>query len=408
MPQRQNKRVIDLPSITNTTYYHLYFDTKRYLVLYGGAGSGKSNFTAQKIVYRMISEKNHKFLVVRKTEKSIRESARADIIDVIEGMGMGESFTYSTSPTGEMTIVCPNNNKILFRGIDQREKIKSIKGITGGWIEEASELTLDDFTQLDLRIRGSDMKNYVQWVLSFNPISSVHWLKVRFFDNKDPLATVVHTTYKDNRYLDEDYIKILNALKHTNLSYYKIYALGQWGVLEGQIYDKYTIVDSMPKEHEIHRWGVDFGFNHPMALTEIMIDGNDLYIDEVFYKSNYTTSEMIREVKQTHPHIQKLMGRADSAEPDRIKELNSGGFKTVKAIKKVVAGIDKVKSYNIFVTKRSTNIINEFDLYAWKLDKENNPLDEPIKLNDDAMDSIRYAVFTDKDQTIKRTTLSFG
>ncbi len=382
-------------SLLNDVYKPLLKDHSRYLVLYGGAGSGKSNFTAQKIILRMILQSNHKFLVVRKTEKSIRESARADLIDVIVSMGLDSLFTYSNSPTGEMTIVCPNNNKIIFRGIDQREKIKSIKGITSGWVEESSELSLDDFTQLDLRIRGSDLENYVQWILSFNPISSMHWLKTRFFDNKDELAKILHTTYKDNRYLDDNYIKILNALKQTNLSYYNIYALGKWGVLKGQIYTKYTEIDSMPKDAEIHRWGLDFGFNHPMALTEVMIDGNNLYINEIFYKSNYTTSEMIREVKQTHPHIQKLRGRADSAEPDRIKELNSSGFMTTKAIKIVISGIDKVKSYNLHVTKRSQNIINELGLYAWKLDSDDNPLDEPIKLNDDAMDSIRYAVFTE-------------
>jgi len=377
----------------------------RYLVLYGGAGSGKSNFTAQKIILRMILQYNHKFLVVRKTEKSIRESARADLIDAIVSMGLDSLFSYSTSPTGEMTIVCPNNNKILFRGIDQREKIKSIKGITSGWVEEASELSLDDFTQLDLRIRGSDLENYVQWILSFNPISATHWLKERFFDTPDPLAEVLHTTYLDNEYLDDNYIKILNALKQTNLSYYNIYALGKWGVLKGRIYEKYTIIDEMPKDSEIHRWGLDFGFNHPMALVEVRITGDDLYLDEIFYKSNYTTSEMIREVKQTHPHIQKIRGRADSAEPDRIKELNNSGFMTTKAIKNVVAGIDKVKSYNIHVTRRSQNIINEFDLYSWKLDGADKPLDEPVKLNDDAMDSIRYAVFTEAIAELKSFTI---
>ena len=113
----------------------------------------------------MIQERNHKFLVVRKTEKSIRESARADLIDVIVSLGIDSHFLYSDSPTGEMTIVCPNNNKIIFRGIDQREKIKSIKGITSGWIEETSELSLDDFTQLDLRIRGNNLRGVNQRTL---------------------------------------------------------------------------------------------------------------------------------------------------------------------------------------------------------------------------------------------------
>ncbi|MDM5264690.1 PBSX family phage terminase large subunit [Sulfurovum sp. XTW-4] len=392
-----------LPNITNDVYVPYYYNVSRYLVLYGGAGSGKSVFVAQKIVFRLLTESNHRFLVVRKVEKTLRDSARDEIIGAIKSMGVDHLFHYSESPTGEMTIKCPNNSTIIFRGLDNKEKMKSIKDVTAIWIEEASELTLDDFTQLDLRLRGEHLTNYKQIILSFNPISSTHWLKVRFFDNKDANATILHTTYMDNRFIDSEYVRILESLKITNKTYYDIYALGKWGVLKGLIYTDYKIIDSLPKDAEIHRYGLDFGFNHPMALTEIMIDGNNLYIDEVFYRSEATTSEMIRTVKQTHPHIMSILGRADAAEPDRIKELRSAGFNVTKAIKNVAAGIDKVKSYNIYVTKNSTNIINEFNLYSWKLDKADNPLDEPIKLNDDAMDSIRYAVFTEKPLQIKPT-----
>ena len=240
----------NLPKITNDAYVPLYMNKSRYLVLYGGAGSGKSVFVGEKIVMRMLRETNHKFLVVRKVEATLRESARAEIIGAIEDMGFAKLFKYSTAPTGEMTITCKNNgNKIIFRGLDNKEKLKSIKGITGLWLEEASEFTLDDFTQLDLRLRGK-LKNYKQIVLSFNPITSKHWLKKRFFDTKDKDATVLHTTYLDNRYLDDKYIEVLENLKHTNNTYYQIYALGKWGVLKGLIYTDYTIIDEMPKNRK--------------------------------------------------------------------------------------------------------------------------------------------------------------
>lgn len=387
-----------LPHITNDVYVPYYMNFKRYLVLYGGAGSGKSVFVGQKIVMRMITEQQHKFLVVRKVEATIRESARAEIIGAIEQMNMQALFNYSTAPTGEMTITCINGNKIVFRGLDNKEKLKSIKDITGLWLEEASDFTLDDFTQLDLRLRGKHIQNYKQIILSFNPISSKHWLKKRFFDKKDEDAQVLHTTYLHNRFLDDKYISVLESLKKTNYSYYQIYALGKWGVLKGLIYTKYTIIDELPKDAPIHRFGMDFGFNHPTACTEIKIDGDNLYLDELIYESNLTNTELIRKAKANHPHLLNLKGFLDSAEPARIADFANAGFDVVGALKDVTAGIDKIKAMNIFVTKRSVNLINELDLYSWKLDRNGEPLDEPIKENDDACDSFRYGVFIDNQE----------
>lgn len=387
-----------LPQLTNNAYVDLYTNKLRYLVLYGGAGSGKSVFVGQKIVYRMLTEEKHKFLVARKVEATIRESARAEIIGAIENMGLQSLFKYSTASTGEMTITCVNGNKIIFRGLDNKEKLKSIKDITGLWLEEASDFTLDDFTQLDLRLRGKHLQNYKQIILSFNPISSKHWLKKRFFDNTEPDAIVRHTTYLDNKYLDDVYIKVLESLKQTNYEYYQVYALGKWGVLKGLIYTKYTLIDEMPTTCDRYTWGQDFGFNNPNAAVEVKIIGRNVYINELLYESQLTNTQLIRKLKNEYPHIQHIKGYLDAAEPARIKEFEDAGFNVSPAQKDVNAGIDKVKSYNIYVTKNSKNVINELDLYQWKLDKNNEPLDEPKKENDHSMDAVRYAIFTDNDK----------
>ena len=388
----------NLPKATNTVYVPYYMNTSRYLVLYGGAGSGKSVFVGQKIVYRMLTESNHKFLVARKVEATIRESARAEIIGAIKSMGVDSLFKYSDAPTGEMTISCVNGNKIIFRGLDNKEKLKSIKDITGLWLEEASDFTLDDFTQLDLRLRGKHITNYKQVILSFNPVSSTHWLKTRFFDTQDADATVLHTTYKDNRFADAKYIEILEKLKTTNYTYYQVYALGKWGVLKGIIYDKYTIIDELPKDAQIHRWGQDFGFNNPSATVEVKIDGNNLYLHEILYETQLTNTQLMEKLKTKYPHLQNIKGFLDSAEPARIADFERAGFDVLPALKDVKAGIDKVKSFNIFVTKSSVNIIKELDLYVWKLDRNNEPLDEPLKENDHSLDAVRYATFIDNDE----------
>ena len=341
MSRKQKHITVDLtqlPQITNDVYVPYYMNKSRYLVLYGGAGSGKSVFVGQKIVYRMLTEQKHKFLVARKVEATIRESARAEIIGAIQSMGLESLFNYSTAPTGEMTISCVNGNKIIFRGLDNKEKLKSIKDITGLWLEEASDFTLDDFTQLDLRLRGKHIHNYKQVILSFNPISSKHWLKKRFFDLKDEDATVVHTTYMDNRFLDDKYIEMLEKLKHTNYTYYQVYALGKWGVLKGLIYTDYTIIDEMPKDTPIHRYGIDFGYNHPTACAEIKIDGENLYLDEILYESMLTNTDLIRKLKANAPHLLNLKGYLDSAEPARIADFEKAGFDVLGALKDVTAG----------------------------------------------------------------------
>ena len=376
-------------------YHPIFHDRHRYLVLYGGAGSGKSVTAAQKIAYRCLTERGHKFLGVRKIQNTIRESMRAEIIDAIVKMGVQSLFAYSTSPSGEMTIVGPNGNTIIFRGLDDPEKIKSIKDITGVWIEEASELTKEDFDQLDLRLRGKHLKNYKQIILTFNPISDQHWLKKHFFDRVEPDAMVLKTTYLDNQFIDEDYVRRLEALKETNPSYYRVYALGEWGVLKGVIYDNYDVIEEMPEHFELECLGIDFGFNHPQALLHIRIDVLDVYIDEIYYERGKENGAMISWVDGNRPELKRIKCWADAARPDLIEECRKAGWRINKAKKDVFAGINKVKNMRLHITARSKNILTEIKTYCWKIDKNGNSLDEPVKEGDDAMDAMRYGVFTE-------------
>jgi phage terminase large subunit len=224
----------NLPRITNPTYYQLYKDKERYLVLYGGAGSGKSVFVSQKMIFRMLTEKNHKFLVVRKVAKTLRESTYSLLKGIISDWGMSALFEENKT---DMTITCKlNGNKIIHAGLDDVEKVKSIHGITGIWIEEASELDQQDFQQLDLRLRGHTT-NYKQIMISFNPISSLHWLKTVFFDNKKENTSVSHSTYLNNIFIDDAYRQVLEDMKEQDEYYYMVYALGEWGIVGKTIFN---------------------------------------------------------------------------------------------------------------------------------------------------------------------------
>ena len=213
---------------TNPVYSPLFEDQSRFLILYGGAGSGKSVFASSKVLRRTCEEKTHKILVIRKVASTLKDSVYAEICSRIDEWGITKHVHRNKT---DKTFAFDNGNTIICKGLDEPEKIKSIEGITSVWVEEATELTENDFDQLVLRVRG-EKDHYVQFILSFNPIDENHWIKRRLIDSQDPDVKFVHTTYKDNLFLDNDYIDGLNKLKETNDLYYQIYCLGEWGVVD--------------------------------------------------------------------------------------------------------------------------------------------------------------------------------
>lgn len=223
--------------VFNESFYPYLENDSRYLIMYGGAGSGKSFFIDQRYIYKMLCKDMCNLLVVRKTGKSNRDSTFALFKQVITKWRLRKYFKINES---DLRIKCLlNDNEIVFAGLDDVEKLKSItfsKGeLTDIWIEEASEIQESDFNQLDVRLRGIGTKKQI--VISFNPIDINHWLKKRFFDKKLDNVTIFHSTYKDNRFLDEDYKKLLESYKDTDEYYYNVYCLGQWGVLGKTVFD---------------------------------------------------------------------------------------------------------------------------------------------------------------------------
>ncbi len=232
-----------LKKSSNASFLPLFFDEHRYLVLKGGGGSGKSIFAGRKVLERVTSEPGHRYLVCRKVGRTIRDSCFAQLRGQLASFYPGCGCRVYT---GDMRMKFHNGSEILFAGLDDVEKLKSIYDITGIWIEEASELLEGDFNQLDIRLR-TKTPYYLQIILSFNPISVTHWLKKRFFDFdiKDPAErrkaidrTRTHeSTYRDNPFLPEEAVRTLEAFRETDPYYYMVYALGQWGVTGKTVFD---------------------------------------------------------------------------------------------------------------------------------------------------------------------------
>ncbi len=255
---------------------YLTDNTHRYLILYGGAGSGKSVFAVQRFLYRLLTLPLCNILVVRAVAATNRDSTYALFRQVISKWGLSELFSCKDS---DLRISCANGNSVIFKGLDDTEKLKSItfpKGeLTDIWIEEASEILEEDFNQLDVRLRGKGA--HKQMVLTFNPVSVLHWLKLRFFDRKDPRALVLKSTYKDNQFLDEDYKRTLEGYKDTDPYYYSVYCLGEWGVLGQTIFDAQKVSERLSQlAGPVTRGEFTFATWYSPEANEVLIDDSTI------------------------------------------------------------------------------------------------------------------------------------
>lgn len=261
-------------------------------------------------------------------------------------------------------------------------------------LEEATEFTYEDFQQLRLRMSSKVAKGdpINQLFACFNPTDEFHWLKEKVLDVMDGVDDI-HSTYKDNPYLDPAYIDLLESLKEIDPNKWKIYGLGRWGKLDNIIYSNWELVDKVPDNVDEVIYGLDFGFNNPSALVKISICDKVPYEEELFYEAEHTTKDLIGKLEGLIEDKNDSI-YADAAEPDRIEEIRRAGFNIIPADKSVNDGIDFVKTLPCKILKGSFNLIKEVRGYSWKEDKNGRVLDTPVKFNDHLMDGRRYAYYT--------------
>lgn len=374
----------------NEAYINILHDESRYIHLYGGAGSGKSIFAAQKEIIKSF-ERGQRTLVIRKVHRTMKTSVFLLMKDIVSQWNLQDHFTFNR---GDLSVT---NNvsgaEFILSGLDDPEKLKSIQGITRIWIEEATELNAEDFQQIDLRLRGVDNP---QITLSYNPINQHHWLYEQFHIKQRDDTTIKHTTYKDNSFIDEHYYKVLENLKNIDENYYNIYCLGKWGsASKGLIFKAWKIVDEIPADCQWYAYGLDFGFSQdPTALIQLARSGDDLYIDEAIYQTGLTNSDLINLMKDSLNGSTEVF--ADQADPKSITELQRAGFNITGADKgkdSIKHGIDVMKRFNIHVTARSQNLIKELSNYKWKEHKASGDvLDVPVDAFNHGIDAVRYCL----------------
>ena len=312
--------------------------------------------------------------------------------NIISKWGLYGEFKFNE--TDRTMIWRKNGSQLMFSGLDDVEKLKSIEGVTSIWCEEATELLQEDFEQLDLRLRG-EHGCLKQITLTLNPISEQHWIKRIFFDDPIESTFTLKTTFLDNAFIDDEYKMVMENKKKTNPRYYNIYALGNWGTAEGLVFNNVT--QRLIKQDEINGLeccqGLDFGYtNDPTAFNESYVDleNKRLFVFDGFYEKGMSNEAIAEKIKSLLKH--KHMTTADSSEPKSIDRISSLGCK-IRAAKKgadsINAGIDFLLEFEIIVNAHLVEFMTEFNNYAYQV-KDGKTLNKPVDDFNHFIDSLRY------------------
>lgn len=388
----------------NQVYKPFLNDDTRTQIFYGGSSSGKSYFLAQRTVLDVLQGERN-YLVVRNVLNTVKKSVFNEITKAIHNMELTPFFNVNKS---NMVITCTLNRKqILFGGLDDPEKIKSITPIDGVitdiWAEEATETKYEAVKQLYKRLRGRS-KVKKRLILSFNPILKSHWIYKEYFggwqDDKNfyrdsDNLLILKTTYKDNDFLEEDDIKELE--NETDRYYYEVYTLGNWGTLGNIIFKNWEVQDLSEIRKTFDRFnnGLDFGFaEDPAAMVHMHYDRKHktLYILDEIYQRELTNDLLADKIKRM---IGTQYVICDSSEPKSIRELVAHGVRAIPAKKgpdSVNHGINWLRQQRIIIDVRCQNVKNELQMYRWKEDKDGNVLPVPVDRDNHAIDAIRYGL----------------
>ena len=397
---------IRLPELVGKGYKDFWNFKGRYRVCKGSRGSKKSKTTALFFIYSMMKYPGANLLVVRKVYRTLKDSCFTDLKWAINILGVQDYWSVKEIPLE--IIYIPTGQKILFRGLDDPLKVTSITVETGNlcwaWIEEAYEINKEqDFNMLDESIRGKiEEPLYKQITLTFNPWNEKHWLKKRFFDVEDENIMAKTTNYMCNEWLDDSDKKLFEDMKKNNPRRYQVAGLGNWGIVEGLVYENWEEkefdVNEISKRKGVKSaFGLDFGYtNDPSAFFCGLIDvaNKEIYVFDEIYKNAMKNRQIAEEIIRKGYGKEKIV--ADSQEPKSIDELYDLGLKGVRKSRKgrdsINNGVQYIQDYKIIIHPRCVNFITEISNYMWDKDKFDNPVNKPVDDFNHLMDAMRYAL----------------
>lgn len=349
----------------------------------GGSRSGKTYSIIQLLVLIALNEPMKRISIVSHSLPHIKRGAYRDFKIIMNELNLWNDNNFSYS---DFIYTFPNGSYIELFGLEDEGKARG-PGRDILFINEANLLKKILYDQLAMRTKGTIF-------LDWNPADFVSWVYDIADDKKNKL---IHSTYKNNlANLSPQQISYIESYKDLPDDFmWKVYGLGQRGAAKELIYTKWHVCDDLPGKGDVF-YGLDFGYNHPASFVKVEYYEGAHYAKELIYQSGLTLSELLRLIKSFD--IGRGVIYADAAEPKSIEEIYRSGINIHAANKDVWAGILKVKSFPLYITKNSHNAISELQSYKWKKDKNDNIIDEPVKANDDFCDSLRYAIYNRHDQ----------
>ena len=365
---------------SNVVYEHLLESEKKIIVEQGGTRSGKTYNILLWIIFSYCTNHRNKIITIcRKTFPSLRATVMRDFFEILKKYSMYSEVLHNKSSSEYMLY----NNLVEFISLDQPTKVRGRKRDLL-FINESSELNFEDWQQLIFRTNG-------RIILDYNPSDEYSWIYDKVLSRED--VDFFITTYKDNLFLDKTIVKEIERLRETDMQYWQIYGLGQKAISKSIIF---TYSESeIPEDATLISHGIDYGYtNDSTALVAVYKKDYSLYIKELLYRTMMTSQDIHKEFKNL-----KLEGRviyAESSEPRLNDFLRRSGWNirpTLKGKDSIVAGIDLLKRYKLFVTPDSKNLIHELRNYKWSKDKTEKLTNIPIDKNNDLLDALRYATF---------------
>ncbi len=364
---------------SNIVFEHLNNLSKKILVEQGGTRSGKTYNILLWLIFNYCNSNSGKTITIcRKTFPAVRGTVMRDFFEILKEYDLYFEELHSKS-TNEYFI---NGNRIEFISLDQPQKIRGRKRDLL-FINECNELNYEDFQQLIFRTQDNI-------ILDFNPSEEFHWIYDKVLTRED--VEFYQTSYKDNPFLAKSLVEEIERLKDTDENYWRVYGLGERGQSRSLVYNFKTTKD-IPATAKLLGRGLDFGFsNDSTAVVETYVEGNNMYVRELLYRTGMTNQDIARELERIGLDRRDEIW-ADSAEPKSIEEIYRMGWNIKKTFKGAInIGIDMVRRHNLYVTEDSVNTIKELRNYKYVEDKNGNLTNKPIDLFNHSLDALRYSI----------------
>jgi len=379
---------------TTNVFSKLLKAKSRIIISQGGTSSSKTYSTLQLLYLIAFKKQGTHISVVSETLPHLKRGAMRDFFKIIKE----DNLYHEKYHNKTQNIYNIGSSIIEFFPADSGEKVRGARR-DYLFINECDNITFETFNQLEVRTKH-------QIYLDYNP-SHEFWVHENLM-RPEVDYTFIKSTYRDNPYLDANIIKSIESRKFTDPQWWRVFGEGELGYSESIIFNHWKQTKTIPDGNIAY--GLDFGYNHPTALVKVTENDNKFFAEQLIFESHLTNQQLIEKLKQLNINRNAEIF-ADYSRPEQIREIYLAGFNIKDANKDVKKGIDSVKSKELYIHENSIDLIKELRTYSWKKDRNEKLIDEPVKINDDLCDALRYCIHTWKEtekQFIKPKLIKFN